>query len=95
LHSPGASLQPQSPDGVVAVAFSPDGKTIRAGNKVGTVRLWETPATVSGDGERILLWTQVMTGMELDENGMAMALDAKTWLERRDRLQKRGGPPLP
>jgi len=38
---------------------------------------------------------QVTTGMELDENGMARALDRPNWLERRELLRKRGGPPLP
>ncbi len=43
--------------------------------------------------ERILLWTQVITGMEV-EHGAIRVLDAKTWEERRRRLERLGGPPV-
>jgi WD40 repeat protein/serine/threonine protein kinase len=78
--------------GVLKAAFSPDGKTILT--KVGaTVRLWPAPRRVEGDPERILLWVQVVTGMELNESGAVQVLDAATWGQRRQRLQELGGPP--
>jgi len=43
--------------------------------------------------ERIRLWLEVNTGQELDAGGTVVDLDAKTWRERYDRLQKLGGPP--
>ena len=47
-----------------------------------------------GDPERILLWTQVITGCEVDELTAVRVLDAATWQQRRQRLQELGGPPL-
>jgi hypothetical protein len=38
---------------------------------------------------------QVLTGMELDEEGAIRVLDAAAWQERRQRLAARGEPPLP
>jgi hypothetical protein len=49
--------------------------------------------TVAGEPERIELWAQVLTGMELDEGGFARTLDADTWQQRRKRLAELGGPP--
>jgi eukaryotic-like serine/threonine-protein kinase len=84
----------QHHDKVMAVALSGDGKTALtgAGN---TSRLWHLPQPLRGDPERIMLWTQVITGLEVDELTAVRVLDAKTWQERRDRLQKLGGPPVP
>jgi WD40 repeat protein len=82
-------------DGPVApVAFSPDGRTVLTGSWQGA-RLWRLPAPVEGDVERLVLWTQVLTGMELDADGVARVLAAATWQERRRRLDELGGPPLP
>jgi WD40 repeat protein len=77
---------------VRAVAFSPDGKTVLTGSADKTARLWRVPQ-VRGDPEQILLWTQVITGLELND-GEAHVLDAATWHERQQRLQKLGGPLL-
>jgi hypothetical protein len=51
--------------------------------------------TIQGDPERIMLWPQVITGLEVDDLTAVRVLDAKTWQERKDRLQKLGGPPVP
>ena len=82
---------------VVGVAFSRDGKTILTREtKGGTVRLWPAPTDVPGDPRRIVLWTQVITGMELSqENLMIRVLAAETWRERRQLLDEQGGPPIP
>jgi hypothetical protein len=48
---------------------------------------------VQGTPEQILLWCEVRTGLTIDEYGGVRALDAKTWHERRERLEKLGGPP--
>jgi hypothetical protein len=42
-----------------------------------------------------MLWTQVITGLEVDELTAVRVLDAAAWQQRRDRLQKLGGPPAP
>jgi hypothetical protein len=75
------------------VAFSPDGKTVLTGSDDKTARLWRVPRPIEGDPERILLWAQVITGLELDEFGGRRGLDAATWETRRQRLQELGGPP--
>jgi hypothetical protein len=94
----GAALQHQG-DVVGAVAFSPDSKTVLTGcidrreGRDYTARLWRLPQ-VTGDPERVALWAQVLTGIDLDEHGEAIALDAATWQQRRQRLERLGDPPL-
>jgi hypothetical protein len=46
---------------------------------------------MEGDVERIALWIQVRTGIELDDEGALRALDAEAWRERRERLRALGG----
>jgi WD40 repeat protein len=75
------------------VAFSPDGRTVLTGSRDGTARLWRVPVPIEGDVDRITLWTQVITGMELDEWGTIRFLDGQRWREYRERLQGLGGPP--
>jgi hypothetical protein len=41
-----------------------------------------------------MIWTQVITGLEVDELMAVRVLDAATWQPRRQRLQDLGGPPL-
>ena len=57
-------------------------------------RLWQIPSPVQGDPEQVLVWTQVITGLELDEYGFVRVLDAATWQQRRQRLLELGGPPV-
>jgi hypothetical protein len=50
---------------------------------------------VAGDADRLRLWVEVLTGLELDADGVAGPLDGPTWQERRKRLDELGGPPGP
>jgi WD40 repeat protein len=75
------------------VAFSPDGKTLLTASFDRTARCWELPVAVQGDVSQIVMWIQVLTGMELDDDGLFRELDAATWCERRQRLTDLGGPP--
>ena len=58
-----------------------------------TVSLWEVPAPAESSPEQIEVWTQVITGMELDTRGAVRALDGPTWRKRRQRLEELGGAP--
>jgi WD40 repeat protein len=77
-----------SPDGRVAVTLSGDWD-----RRQWEVRTWAVPTPLDGDVERLQLWVQVLTGMELDPAGTARLLDGPTWRERRRRLAELGGPP--
>jgi WD40 repeat protein len=84
---PGLLITPSGPGSL------PPGRTalLRSGNEA---RLWELPAPLAGDRERVALWAQVTTGQELDaETGEVRALDAAAWQERKRRLDELGGPP--
>ena len=78
---------------VWTVAFRPDGKAVLTGGQDRKARLWTVPAAVPGDSERLAVWVQVLTGMELDEELGYRVLDPATWQQRRERLQELGGPP--
>ena len=79
-------------DAICAVAFSPDGKTVLTGSWDKTARLWRIWPHLVGEPQQIDLWAQVITGMELDENGNVRVLNAEAWHERRQRLTELGGP---
>jgi hypothetical protein len=74
------------------VSFSPDGQTVLTAAQ-NRALLWKPPAPLSGEVERIVCWTQVTIGLELDADGVARVLDADTWQRRRQRLEELGGPP--
>jgi WD40 repeat protein len=82
---------------VRSVTFSPDGKyvlTLTGGDYGRNIaRLWKIPTPPSGDAERIGLWVQTLTGMELDSDDAVRALDAAGWQGRLGDLQQRGGAP--
>ena len=79
---------------VTSAAFSPDGRFLLTGSRDRTARIWPTPVPLEGEVERISLWAEVATGMELDDTGTAKALGAETWGTHRLRLQQLGGPPV-
>src|SRR5207248_2203811 len=51
------------------------------------------PAPLADDAERIRLWVEIITGMQMDAAGALHALDAESWHERRRQLKKLGGSP--
>jgi len=80
-------------DKVEAVAFSADSQTILTGSWDKTVRIWTVPQPAQGDAERLRIWIEVVSGLELDADGAINNLDAATIEERQRRLQELGGPP--
>jgi tRNA A-37 threonylcarbamoyl transferase component Bud32 len=50
---------------------------------------------VEGPPQRVTLWAEVLTGMELDGSGATRSLDAAALADRKQRLDDLGGPPLP
>jgi hypothetical protein len=41
-----------------------------------------------------MLWSQVITGFEVNDLPAVRVLDAANWQQRRQRLQELGGPPV-
>jgi WD40 repeat protein len=83
---------------VPAVAFSPDGETIATGSadllgRTGKAYLWRVPHPLEGKTKQIVLWVQVLTGLEMTPSGAFHSLDAQTWQQSRQRLEELGGPP--
>jgi hypothetical protein len=90
-----AALPFRHQDWIGQAIFTPDGQTVLTASGDKTCRFWEvSPAPVAGEAERLVLWTQVITGMEVEPSGPVRLLDAATWQQRRQRLQELGGPVL-
>jgi len=81
--------------GAYPVGFSTDGKDIFTIGEEEILRHDNLPVPVSGGKDRVTLWTQLLTGMELGKDRGIEPLDAKTWQERRRQLEALGGPPYP
>jgi WD40 repeat protein/tetratricopeptide (TPR) repeat protein len=80
-------------NGVCAVAFGPDGQTVITGGGR-TVRVWRIPPFSRQDPACTRLWTQVITGTELDDHGDLRFLDAQTWHERCRQLRHSTASPM-
>jgi WD40 repeat protein len=80
---------------VQAVAFSPVGDCVLTGSEDGTAGLWDVFSPLRGEVKRLVLWAQVLTGMELDDTGSLRVFDAPTWHQRLRELNELGGPRSP
>ena len=49
---------------------------------------WAVPAPQAGSPQHLILWAQVLTGLELDEHDAVHLLDHRSWEERRRRLEE-------
>ena len=77
---------------VYAAHFSPDGKSLLITGP-GQAHWRHVPLPWRDPAERLRLWLEVNTGLELDAGGAVVDLDAPTWRQRWERLQRLGGPP--
>jgi WD40 repeat protein len=73
------------------VAFSPDGQRLLTASFDRTARSWEMPAAMAGTASQVERRVQVLTGMELDSDGLFRDLDVASWLERRQQLTEGDG----
>jgi WD40 repeat protein len=78
---------------ILAVTITPDGRTMRLSDE-NQLTNWAVPVPVAGEADQLILWVQVMTGLELGADGVVRPLDVPTWRQRRQRLNELGGPPL-
>jgi WD40 repeat protein len=81
--------------GSLSSALSPDGTMVLTGGANGLVQFWRVPTPLDGEVERISLWVQVSTGLELTTEGRGRVLGADTWQDSRRHLEQLGGPPRP
>jgi WD40 repeat protein len=93
-----ATGKPIGPPGVEyhsygALGFAPDSKSYRVVTASGLYPEVKAPRPLEGTAKHIRLWAEVLTGLELDEDGVIGALDGAAWRERRARLEKLGLPP--
>ncbi|NUQ66079.1 MAG: protein kinase [Pirellulales bacterium] len=88
----GAPLEHNGPASLMA--FSSDGRRLATRDRnIDNVWVQPTPTPMEGEDRRIVLWTQVVTGLELDAAGSIEVLSAKTWQDRRGYLEAFGGSP--
>ena len=75
---------------VQRVAFWYDGKTVLTAGEDKIAHFWQLSPPVEGDAEQLELWSQVVTGMELEVNGAVRVLESTTWQQRRLKLKDLG-----
>jgi WD40 repeat protein len=81
-------------EGVRAVSFDAAGQRAGTAGRDQAVHQWQLPPPpLEGSAERIRLWAEALTGMELDPQGALRELSADDLAERRRRLEASGGPP--
>jgi WD40 repeat protein len=73
-------------------AFAPDGRSLLTGSADRTARQWHVAAPLHGSVEHVVLWVQVLTRLQLDDQ-VPRELDDETWRERRRQLEGLGGTP--
>jgi WD40 repeat protein len=77
------------------VALSPDGRTLVAIDERGNGRIVRVPYLEESSTERLRLWVEVRTGLELDAFGAVQPLSDADRTRRAERLRQLPGPPLP
>jgi eukaryotic-like serine/threonine-protein kinase len=84
-----------SSDGAVVWTLTTDEKPSSDKKVENHNRRWDVgPLPLTGAPERITCWIEVITGLQLDEGGVARGLSVEEWQAKRARLQELGGPLL-
>jgi eukaryotic-like serine/threonine-protein kinase len=74
---------------LLALAFRADGATLLSATTAdNSVRHWPVPRPMEGERARLVLGTEVATGLVLDADGGVRVLDAASWRQRRQRLRE-------
>src|SRR5262249_30581458 len=79
------------PKWFMAAASTADAHSLWTASHDGSVRRSALPPAADGTPEQIAVWTQVVTGLEMDANGAVQVLGAAAWSQRRERLGALGG----
>ncbi len=71
---------------VPAVLFESGGRSFLTMGDDGAARRWPMPQPIAGDPDLVRLWTQTITGQELDAGKSVSVLEPAAWRERRERV---------
>ena len=83
-------------DGGPKSRSAPNASEILVAGLEGYARVYDAPpGPLDGDRERLRVWAEVISGLEMDINGGTNVLNSQTWQQRRQLLRKLGGRPLP
>ena len=77
---------------VLAVAFTPDGRTLLSVDNTADIRTWTVPPPATEPTSRLRLRVQALTGMELDPGQSVALLDRETWKGRLQEVVERSKP---
>jgi serine/threonine protein kinase/WD40 repeat protein/tetratricopeptide (TPR) repeat protein len=79
--------------GVVAVQFSPSGRTLTSITETGVTTTWPLPGPVADDPDGVERQLEVMGGVGL-RGDEVVPLDPAAWQEKKRQLASHGGPPV-
>ena len=71
-----------------ALVFHPEGSTVLTSSSDALVRRWPVPRAVTEEAGLLKLRTEVLTGMELDAEGLIRILSPEVWCRRRQQLEQ-------
>jgi tetratricopeptide (TPR) repeat protein len=71
---------------VRAALFEGGGRSFLTASDDGAARRWPMPQPIAGDPDLVRLWTQTITGQELDTGKSVHVLEPAAWRERRARV---------
>src|SRR5262249_13796895 len=69
---------------VPAALFESDGRSFLTMSDDGAARRWPMPQPILGHPDLVRLWTQTITGQELDAGKSISVLEPAAWRERRE-----------